>query len=47
MYFSEHKFVAEIDKKSHIDRIQKEENERQTKQKNILIACSFTGLILM
>ena len=31
MYFSQHKFDAEIDKKGHIDRIQKEENERQTK----------------
>ena len=31
MYFSQHKFDAEIDKKCHIDRIQKEENERQTK----------------
>ena len=31
MYFSEHKFVAEIDKKGHIDRNQNQENERQTK----------------
>ena len=31
MYFSEHKFVAEIDEKGHIDKTQNEENERQTK----------------
>ena len=31
MYFSEHKFVVEIDEKGHIDRNQNEENERQTK----------------
>ena len=29
--FFEHKFVLEIDEKSHIDRYQNEENERQTK----------------
>ena len=47
MYFSEHEFVVEIDEKGHIDRNQNKENERQAKQKNILIANSFTGLILM
>ena len=31
MYFSESKFVVEIDKKGHIDRNQNEENERQVK----------------
>ena len=31
MYFSEHKFAVEIDKKGHTDRNQDEENERQTK----------------
>ena len=31
MYFSERKFVVEIDKKGHIDRNQNEENERQIK----------------
>ena len=31
MYFSEHKFVVEIDEKCHIDRNQNEENEKQTK----------------
>ena len=31
MYFSEHKFVVEIEEKSHIDRNQNKENERQTK----------------
>ena len=31
MYFSEHKFAAEIDEKWHTDRNQDEENERQTK----------------
>ena len=31
MYFSEHKFVVEIDENGHIDRNQNEENERQTK----------------
>ena len=31
MYFSEHKFVVEIDEKGHIDRNQNEVNERQTK----------------
>ena len=31
MYFSEHKFVLEIDGKCHIDRNQNKENERQTK----------------
>ena len=30
MYFSEHKFVVEIDEKGHIDRNQNKENERQT-----------------
>ena len=30
MYFSEHKFAVEIDKKGHTDR-NKTENERQTK----------------
>ena len=34
MYFSQHKFVAEIDKKGHIDRNRKKENERQTKIEN-------------
>ena len=28
-YFSEHKFVVEIDEKGHIDRNQNKENERQ------------------
>ena len=32
MYFSEHKFAVEIDKKGHTDR-NKTENERQTKIK--------------
>ena len=31
MYFSERKFVVEIDEKGHIDRNQNEENERQIK----------------
>ena len=31
MYFSEHKFAVEIDKKGHTDKNQDEENERQTK----------------
>ena len=31
MYFSEHKFVVEIDEKGHIDRNQNKENERQAK----------------
>ena len=31
MYFSERKFVAEINEKGHIDRNQNEENERQIK----------------
>ena len=31
MYFSEHKFVVEIDEKGHIDRNQNKENERQIK----------------
>ena len=31
MYFSEHKFAVEIDKKGHTDRNQDEKNERQTK----------------
>ena len=31
MYFSERKFVVEIDENDHIDRNQNEENERQTK----------------
>ena len=31
MYFFEHKFVVEIDKKGHIHRNQNKENERQTK----------------
>ena len=30
MYFSEIKFVVEIDKKGHIDRRQNKENQRQT-----------------
>ena len=30
-YFSEHKFVVEIDEKGHIDRNQNKKNERQTK----------------
>ena len=34
MYFSEHKFVAEIDEKGRIDRNRKKENERQTKIEN-------------
>ena len=33
MYFSEHKFVIEIDEKGHIDKNQNEENKRQTKIK--------------
>ena len=33
IYFSEHKFVAEIDEKCHIDRNQNKENERQTEIK--------------
>ena len=36
MYFSEHKFVVEIDKKGHFDRNQNKEYERQTKIENIL-----------
>ena len=31
MYFPKHKFVVEIDGKSHIDRNQNKENNRQTK----------------
>ena len=31
MYFPEHKFVAEIDEKGHIDRNQNKKSERQTK----------------
>ena len=31
MYFSEHKFVVEIDEKGHTDGNQNEENERQAK----------------
>ena len=31
MYFSERKFVVEIDEKGHIDRNQNEENERKIK----------------
>ena len=31
MYFSEHKFVLEIDEKGHIDRSQNKENKRQAK----------------
>ena len=31
MYFSEHKFVVEIDKKGHSDRNQNKEYERQRK----------------
>ena len=31
MYFSEHKFVVEIDEKDHIGRNRNRENERQTK----------------
>ena len=31
MYFFEHKFAVEIDKKGHIDRYQNEENKQQTK----------------
>ena len=31
MYFSEHKFAVEIDKKGHTGRNQNEENKRQTK----------------
>ena len=31
MYFSEHKFAAEIDEKGHTDRNQYKENERQTR----------------
>ena len=31
MYFFEHKFTVEIDKKEHTDRNQDKENERQTK----------------
>ena len=31
LYFSEHKFVAEIDEKGHIDRNQNKENERKAK----------------
>ena len=31
MYFSENKFVAEIDEKGHIDRNQNKKSERQTK----------------
>ena len=34
MYFSEHKFAVEIDKKRHIDRNQDKENKRQTKIEN-------------
>ena len=30
MYFSEHKFAVEIDKKGHVDRNQNEENKRKT-----------------
>ena len=33
MYFSEHKFVAEIDEKGHIDRIQKEQKKTNKNRK--------------
>ena len=46
MYFFEHTFLVEIDKKGHIHRNQNKENERQKKQKNILTAHSSTGLTL-
>ena len=32
MYFSQHKFAVEIDRKRHIDRNQDKENKRQTKR---------------
>ena len=47
MYFSEHKGVVENDEKGHADRNQSKENKRQKKQKNILTANFFAGLILM
>ena len=47
MYFFEHKFAVEIDEKGHTDRDQNGEHERQKKQKNILTAYFFTGIILM
>ena len=33
MYFSEQKFVVEIDEKGHIDRNQNKENERKKNRK--------------
>ena len=33
MYFSENKFILEIDEKGHIDRNQNKENERQKKNR--------------
>ena len=40
MYFSQHKFFAEIDEKRHTDRNQNEENEIQTKIEKLL-DCKF------
>ena len=47
MYFSEHKFAAEIDEKWHTDRNQDKENERQTKIEKHSYYKFFAGLILM
>ena len=47
MYFSEHKFAVEIDKKGNIDRNKNEETKDKQKSKNILTENFFTGLILM
>ena len=47
MYFSEHKFAAEIDEKRHTVRNQDEENKRITKLEKNSDSRFFTGLILM
>ena len=48
MYFSEHKFVVEIDEKGHIDRNEnKKKMKDKRKQKKILIVNFSTGLILI
>ena len=51
MYFSEHKFVVEIDEKGHIDRNEKKKKKKKMKdkqkQKKILIVNFSTGLILI
>ena len=47
MYFSEHKFVVEIDEKGNIDRNQNEKKKKyKQKQKSILIASFFQDIFL-